>query len=235
MARYMQAKHDFDYPDLTVHRGTILEIEDEPADNNMVFILDGVLKGRSVHVSHLKDADLGSIVEELRKAEAANLRLKGDFSKLNKENVQLKKMMCDDAEKFRSEKTGYIRERDEFKIKLEIANEGKQVVLPTEVAEAIEFVSTFCSPFILHRAKEMSEKYDELRVPLKVIDEYVFTVGYIKYFSVLVNGYTVEKTKTKEERLREGIEKILRESDPMNLEELSNSLNDFVIKFNAEN
>ena len=111
----------------------------------------------------------------------------------------------------------------------------KKVVLPKEVAEAIEYYRSPQMDFTLQSFARIMFRFfengdNQWTITLK---NFVHKDGKGDVLmQALVNGYTVEQTK--EERLREGIEKIIDESD-MNPVTVAKQVAAYVTKFNAEN
>lgn len=125
-------------------------------------------------------------------------------------------------------------------MKYEVVDEPEKVPLPKEVAEALDsFKAEGRDIDYIIEWLVYENKYD-MTISQRIISlkEYARNNGR-NLISALVNGYTVEKTK--EERLREGLDSVVREwcacptRDGGTTKELVNGLTDFVTKFNADN
>lgn len=116
------------------------------------------------------------------------------------------------------------------------------VVVPQAVADALKFydgrrsstgIDILFNPAEIERLANMTAE----NTHAKTLNEYIFFKGYNTYFPMLINGYTVEKTK--EERLRDSVKEIYYEWWSENNGEdegsLFDNLTDFITKFHAEN
>ncbi|WP_019536558.1 hypothetical protein [Paenibacillus ginsengihumi] len=171
--RRMIVKHDFDFPDQTVHKGTILDVEDEPAPNGLVFILSGDLKYRSVHIDHLDELNVVEIHQELlqRREEVAELMRRLELAEKAGENA--------------------AREVNRLSAELE---QRKPVVLPGEVAKAIEWARKSVRP----TNRDILEYVINPDGSYPTIVEWGRT-NFDELLEALVNGYTIKEPDIRSE------------------------------------
>lgn len=179
-------------------------------------------------------------VRKYGEAEQKNDRLAGNVVKLTSEVRQYRS----EIERLRAlvdEKAKDERRMFEESERLKAQLEAKKVVIPMEVAEAIKYGMTDLG-WSAQNMLVKSIRCDWESTEMSPLKRFVKSsdANAMKLALAIMHGYTVEQTK--EERLRDGIEKVVTDwgrkpgaPKREQIKDLAHYVTDFVTKFNAQN
>ncbi|WP_307205636.1 hypothetical protein [Paenibacillus harenae] len=209
----MQVKEAFQYPDRVVEKGEILGVESE-STSGLVFILDGALKCRSVHLSHLEEIDLGKLVEDLRVAQDDEKRAVAAADRLEDNVIQLQ------------------RENKRLMDEVDEARKANKVMLPREVAEALDFFKNEGVD------ADAVMRWVECNADGKNIDIIKRFIRHGKGYDIaraFVNGYTVEHPEIdREQQLRLDVRQLMDSWDGRRKRELVENVDELLTDYFKE-
>lgn len=165
-------------------------------DNGNSYMIDGwVLEKGRVDVFY-DESEYNAIHQEL-------LQRREEVAELSKRLDQMK----EDRELLLREIDELSSERKEMLETIERAVDERRVVIPKEVAKAIEQARMSGHEWELFYSEHINQKADRSIQHFQVIAEYMKNIKNVKtYFSALINGYT-----TKEAALEEQVNRMLHE------------------------